>query len=288
MAKSKHSTKSTEPRKKRRGLRFFMTLLILGAAGAAVFRFGWVGFDLEAGEYGVIFTKFSGWENTAVAAGDFEWRFQALFPTNLTLEVYRPIPRRAVVEARGSLPSGSFYGELIGSDMNFEWRIEAEVAYRIKPVKLPELASGGVKASDMDTRYDEYESQLQGAAVRILEAGFPERDIGRLERGLQEAAAALDEYIEVIDVTVLDWRYPDLELYQEVRGAARELLQARKALLAEMDESAIRRDDLQSARIDLLERYGKVLSAHPVLLDLFALEGNPGSGFLPPPEDRQP
>ena len=288
MARSKHNTKSTPPRKKRRGLRSFLTLLILSAAGAAVFRFGWVGFDLEAGEYGVIFTKFSGWENKAVAAGDFEWRFQALFPTNLTLEVYSPIPRRSVVEARGSLPSGSFYGELISSDMRFEWSIEAEIAYRINPAKLPVLASSGVKASNLDNRYAEYESRLQGAAGRMLEAGFPGRDIGKLEHDLQEAAAALDEYIEVIDVTVLDWRYPDLELYEEVRGAARELLQARKALLAEMDEAAIRRDDVQSARINLLERYGKVLSAHPVLLDLFALEGNPGSGFLPPPEDRRP
>lgn len=286
MAKSKRNSTPAPARGKRRGLRFFFTLIVLTAAGAAVFRFGWVGFDLDAGEYGVIFTKLSGWENRAVAGGAFEWRLQALFPTNLTLEVYNLSPRRAVVEVEGSLPSGDFYHELIGGRAGFEWSIEAEITYAVDPTHLPELASGGVKAADLNNRYDEYESRLEGAAVRIMDAGFPECDIRALERRLRDGARTLDEYIEVRDLTVLDWRCPDFELYEEARGAARELLQARKTLLAEMDETAIRREDSQSARIDLLERYGTVLSTHPILLDLFALEGNPGSGFLPPPEDR--
>jgi len=56
---------------------------------------------------------------------------------------------------------------------------------------------------------------------------------------------------------------------------------SRKEVITDVETRAIRRDDEQNDRLDLLRQYGEVFEKYPILLELFALEGNPGRALLP-------
>jgi hypothetical protein len=291
MPKAKKAVKKT--RRKRHGLRFvFSMILILGACGT-VFWFGWVQFELEEGTVGVIHTKSHGYETEPIISGEFEWRWQALLPTNLTLHVYNLSPRRTVIEKSGTLPSGKLYAAMAGQDVAFEWNIKTAIRYRLTPESLPSMVAQGMVSSDLESFYAEYESRLEGMVSRLIAAeteGDPTESpairIERLERELAEEAAKIDEKVTILDATVMDWSYPDMVLYNESRRLVLDLMTQRQALLEDVESVAVRREDLEGSRLDLLERYGKVLDSYPVLLELFALEGNPGAVLLPQPLEQ--
>jgi len=291
MPKAKKAEK--KPRRKRHGLRFiFSMFLILGACGT-VFWFGWVQFELEEGTVGVIHTKSHGYETEPIISGEFEWRWQALLPTNLTLHIYRPVPRRILIEKSGTLPSGELYAAMAGQDVAFEWNIRAAIRYQLTPESLPSMVAQGMVSADLEPFYAEYESRVEGMVSRLIAAeteGDPTESpalrIERLERELAGEAAKIDERVTILDATVIDWSYPDMILYNESRRLVLDLMTQRQALLEDVESVAVRREDLEGSRLDLLERYGKILDSYPVLLELFALEGNPGAVLLPQPLEQ--
>lgn len=279
MKKQKNSIES--PRKKHRGLSVFFTLLILISAGGTVFYLGWIQFRLNAGEYGVIYTKTHGWDSEVLANGEFSWRWEALLPTNLTLHILESTLRTAVINKRGTLPSGELYKTMAGEGVDFGWSIQARVNYRVMPEAFPTLLSQGLGVEAVEDIYTEYESRLEGLVTRLVDEGIESSTVSLFEKELQSRAMALDDRFEIVDTVILDWRYPDRELYEESKKSVLENMRIRQAVLAEIEDARLRRDDIGTTKIELLSRYGEVLSAYPILLDLFSLEGNPGTSLLP-------
>ena len=276
-------------KRRRGGGRFVVSLLILLIAGGVVFYFGWVQYQLDEGEYAVVHTKTRGYEDTVLKSGEFSWRWEALFPTNLTLHTFSLQNRHVDISQSGTLPSGEFYAIIAGPDVEFNWKISASVGYRLKPEALPELVKNGVSDSALDSVYKEYEQRLTTEIIdAMIETGraTSEQDLipdyGRLEAELKTRAAKVDERMEILTFTLQSLSFPDLALYAESRRLYLSLMAQREAVLAEVETSSAVREDIQGARLSLLERYGKVLSDYPVLLDLFALEDNPGGSLLPP------
>ena len=277
------------PRKKRRGLRFFLSLLIILGAAGAVFWFGWVQFRIGEGQVGVIYTKSHGYEDRPLVNGEFEWRWQALLPTNMTIHIFDLETRSIIMNREGTLPSGDLYAAMAGDGVDFDWDVEIRLSYRVRPDALPSLVAEGAVASGIESLYTGYESRIEGELSRILsETGFsdpektPEQLIVGIESELERRGSALDDRFEILDVALMDWVLPDMELYAESRRLYLEYMGLRQAVLTEVEDNAVRREDVQGARLDLLERYGRILSDYPVLLDLFALEGSPGASLLPP------
>ncbi len=276
-------------RKKHKGVKFFISLIILLAAAGAVFWFGWIQFSLGEGDYAVIYTKSNGYESEVLKNGEFAWRWQALLPTNLTLHIFNLKTRTLTVKRGGELPSGNFYAAMTGEDINFEWDIEIKIVYGLNPEALPSMVALGLIAEEIESYYSDFESRINSELIRQISAEIetdPEETIGariiRLENNLKEHIGVLDDHMIVIDVTVKDWSYPDLALYSEARRLVLDLMKKRQAVISEVENTAVRRQDVQKARLDLLEEYGRILDEYPVLLDLFALEGNPGVSLLPP------
>ena len=286
MATKSGSTGGT--RRKRRGLRLFLTLLILLGAGGTAFWFGLLSVELDEGEYGVVFTKLNGYEDNPVSSGEFAWRWEALLPTNLTLHVFELETRTVPLTASGKMPSGMYYGTLVGEGVDFGWRVTARVRYRLNPKALPGLVAEGLAGSGLEGLYAEYEALVEKEMGRIMEeqgGGSPEASsmerLRAVERELSAGIAALDDRMEVLDVSVLDWTFPDMALYAEARRLALDLMERRRDVIAEVEDAALRRQDAQDEKIVLLDRYGEVLDRYPILLDLFSLEGNPGASLLP-------
>ena len=284
---SKSTSKSTA-RKKRSGWKFFLSLVILLGAGGAAFWFGLLSVDLEEGQYGVVYTKLSGYEDAPVRNGEFTWRWQALLPTNLTLHVFDLETRSVELKASGTLPSGTYFSAIAGENADFSWSVAARVRYRLDPAVLPSLVADGLVGSGLDGFYADYEALATKEMGRIMgeQAGgsssmTPMARLRAVEEALSSSMNSLDSRMEVLEVSVLDWGFPDMELYAEVRRLALNLMNQRQAVIADLEDAALKRDDVQDAKISLLNRYGEVLDRYPVLLDLFSLEGNPGASLLP-------
>jgi hypothetical protein len=287
--KSETNKKKLKPRKKRRGVRFLITLLILIGAAGSVFWFGWVQYSLGEGDYGVIYTKSNGYEPEVLKNGEFAWRWQGLLPTNLTLHVFNLETRTSSLNRAGELPSGKLYAAMAGDNVSFNWEIDAKVVYRMNPDSLPTLVADGLVSSELDSFYSDFESKLDSELVRLIaveidsdtDVAIGER-LRSLEKALTDIASSIDSRVIIVEASVLDWTYPDLALYVESRRLVLDFMSKKQAVMAEVEDSSVRRQDVQGNRLDLLEEYGRVLNEYPVLLELFALEGSPGTSLLPP------
>ena len=216
--------KNRSPRRKRRGLRFLISLIILIAAAGAVFWFGWVQFSLEEGQVGVVYTKSHGYEDEVLNSGDFAWRWQALLPTNLTVHAFDTETRSFIFNREGSLPSGDLYATMAGEGIDFNWSVKGQVSYRINPDSLPSLVADGLAGDNLDSYYTGFEARVEGEISRIL-ANLAPGDtpesitaaMESMEAELLRQAENLDERIDVVEVTILDWVSPDMDLYVESR-----------------------------------------------------------------------
>ena len=278
-------------RKKHKAVNFFLSLIIILVAAGAVFWFGWVQFSLGEGDYAVIYTKSNGYESKPLKNGEFAWRWEALLPTNLTLHIFNLETRTYTIDKNGKLPSGDFYAAISGENINFDWNIKMKILYRLNPEALPSLVSDGLLSSGLDSYYSDFEARLNSELTNLVSAEVetnPDETIVDRIDGLEDAiktrAGKLDNKIIVVDATVNNWTYPDPALYAEARRLVIELMNKRQSVLSEVEDSAVRREDARGARLSLLEEYGRILQEYPVLLDLFSLEGHPGSSLLPPEE----
>ncbi len=278
-------------RKKHKAVNFFLSLIIILAAAGAVFWFGWVQFSLGEGDYAVIYTKSNGYESKPLKNGEFAWRWQALLPTNLSLHIFNLDTRTYTIDKSGKLPSGDFYASITGEDINFDWNIKVKILYRLNPEALPSLVSGGLLSSGLDSYYSDFEARLNSEMINLVSSevgASPDETFGGRIDGLEDAirvrAGEIDSNFIVVDTAVNNWTYPDPALYAEARRLAIDLMNKRQSAMSEVEDSAIRREDARESRLSLLEEYGRILQEYPVLLDLFSLEGHPGSSLLPPEE----
>ncbi len=275
--------RKTSPRKKNRGRAALITLFLFLIAGAAGFYFGWIQFRLNAGEYGIIYTKTRGWEDTVVNNGQFTWRWEALLPTNLTLHIVKPAPQTHIISKTGTLPSGELYGSMVREGETFNWSYRIGVGYRINPEALPNLYEQGWGDEGLEAVMTEYKSRLEDTIGRTIGENLESEDLKELQKTLQDRLSAMDDRVDVLNTVILDWHYPDRALYEEAKNFARENIRKRQQVLAEIEEARLRQLDIEDARINLLSRYGELLTAYPVLLDFFALDINPGEYLLPSP-----
>ncbi|OQX29281.1 MAG: hypothetical protein B0D92_04575 [Spirochaeta sp. LUC14_002_19_P3] len=281
MKNEKEIEKSASLRKKkRRKAGSFLSFLILLTAAGAAFYFGWIQFRLEQGEYGVIYTKTRGWENKAVSSGQFTWRLEALLPTNLTLHKFKLTPQSLEIHKTGMLPSGRMYGSLVGEEGNFGWEINLEIDYRILPDALPKLLANGTGIEGLDELKTTFKARAESAAASLLNEGVNYVNVAQAEDALKSRLRGIDANIEIISISVTNWRYPDIDLYNQAKTLAQENIRLRQTVMADLEAARMRRKDTEDSNLELLTRYGKLFSAYPILLDFFALEGNPGGALL--------
>ena len=289
---TKKTKKKTDGKKKVRKSHklasFISSLIIILAAGGAVFWFGWVQFSLNENEYAVIYTKTNGYESQVLKNGEFAWRWQALLPTNLSLHTFNIENKTFTIKKNGELPSGDTYAKMTGEDISFDWNISVEIIYHLNPEALPALVSQGLLTSGLESFYSDFETGMNSEIAKLISAEVavnPEEttDVGinHLEKSIKEKALDLNKNITLVDVRIKNWDFPDLTLYSETRRLALDLMNKRQSVLSEVEDSAVRRKDLQDSKLNLLEEYGSVLQKYPILLDLFSLEGHPGTSLLP-------
>jgi len=259
-----------------RRFRNFMTFLILVAFGGFVFYRGWVQFSIPENHYALVFTKTGGYDNRLLEPGRFVWRWENLFPTNMTLHFFELPWEDRQIDLDGALPSGREYGTAIGSPEAFDYSVSAALRYRMDPDYLPSMLTGdGFRSSMISDWYEDVPGEFR--KLLLEELGGISGDAGPDDLpGLEDRAVRMLEGripgLEVGGIRILSGRVPDRMLYEE----ARRFFLARTAAIQEHELSLEKRtaeaQSSHSRKMLLLEDYGKVLTEYPVLLDYFSLD----------------
>lgn len=262
--------------------KFIVSLVILIIAGAAVFYFGWVQYQLPADTYGVAFTKTNGWDDHVLAPGKFDWRWQRLLPTNFKLYRFRIAPRQVDVTSTGTLPSADLYSRYLEGAPSFKFDMEILISYRLKAEALPGLAkSGTTSQSGLDAWYRSFDTSVTAEAADELTAALS--DLTQGSRPAQFDASALGrrlldglsrKYPDIIFDSAVPKKFsvPDVDLYQKARQMYFSVLDSKKASIQNAVDAAARQQVDKSNQLDLLRQYGELLTQYPVLLKYLALE----------------
>lgn len=116
-----------------------LSLIIILLFSLFVYWTGLTQRKIEPGTFGVLQTKTNGLIEKPMLAGEKNWNWQHLLPTNTKLEIFsiEPIVKQVVIE--GELPSGSLYGSLISNNYNFDYSFSFNIAVTISPDAVVEL-----------------------------------------------------------------------------------------------------------------------------------------------------
>ncbi|MDR1972416.1 MAG: hypothetical protein LBQ46_10910 [Treponema sp.] len=260
----------------------FIVLLILLALGGAGFFFGWAQMDLVPGSYGVMRSKTHGIDAALIREGEFRWVWYKLIPSNVTIQVYRPVRVERTVNHRGTLPSSDVYTGFAGVAADFSYEFSAVLSFSIGAESLiPLIGERNISGQEELEAYaealgEELEAAALGALRRLGEDGEEVRAI--LETG---SSAALEgelrsafPYADDLECRIPAIRFPDFELYSRLRGLYTDYLNSQREYLARALDGGSERQIDSRFRMDELARYGELLTRYPVLLEYLKLEGS--------------
>ena len=253
-------------------------LILLLAAGCAVFFLGWVQYSVPAGSVGVLRSKTHGTE--LVSEGKLHWVWYKLIPKNVTVLVFSVKENTIALEISGVLPSGSTYSALAGLKTDFSYNYSGSLTYRLKTEYLPALCSSEnlLSQADLDAYLSRLKGEIENQAKSLLWSyGENEKILeeaqktGKIE-ALEKALVSANPMIEILGCTIKTIRFPDFVLYNEVRQLYNDYLGAQRIEIRETIELAALENIQNRRRIDDLTVYGELLTKYPILIQYLAIE----------------
>ena len=261
--------------------KLIIALFLLIVLGGVVFYFGWVQIQLDEKTYAVIFTKTNGWDEEVTVPGRFSWRWQRLIPTNMKLHKYRIEPQSSQFSYDGALPSSDLYAGMIEPAPDFSYHISFTVSFTLRPEGLLNIASEQRIAPDeLPEYYERIATSISISAAAVL------NELSRTE----EFALMLASVSPEVEAILLDrvapgypefdihrilpdrLELPEVELYQTGKELFLEVARSRRdATISQMD-GTVRTDTRVEQHFSVLERYGELLEAYPVLLELITIK----------------
>ncbi|MBF9016104.1 MULTISPECIES: hypothetical protein [unclassified Oceanispirochaeta] len=247
-------------------------LIILVFAGF-VFYTGWIQIRIPEGSHALIYTKTRGYDDALIAPGQFVWRWENLFPTNMTLHFLELNTQKEEYSLKSYLPSGRMYGEYIKHPETFEYSIALEYRFTLKETAFSRLVeSGGFKSDSLEKIYSEYRTSSNSLIDTYLGG---EGDLKRLENMEKDLLALLtdsDSSFTVSDLRIKSYSYPDTALYEKSRTLFLEELDTLRELEFKAEQVSSQIENSTIRKMDLLRQYGEVFSEYPVLLQYFDLD----------------
>ena len=250
-------------------------ILVLVVAG---FLVGWLQLALPPDTWGVVFTRGGGFDHRVVQPHGFTWRWQRLVPKNLVLHRFTLAPRLAELPIKGTLASGEVYAALVPENPDFTYDLFVTVRYRVHPEALPRLAEhDGLRPEGLADWYRTADAELARQAVETA-LSSEAADAPGVAADLVARLPARVPDLELLDVAPTVSRMPDRGLYVRLKAMYLSTLAAREAaLIAAAGRLAVieatgRLDEQKHERsIAVLDRYGKLLDAHPGLIQFLFL-----------------
>ena len=266
-------------KKKKKNTGAIFSFILLFLAGGTVFYFGWVQFELPENTYAVLFSKTSGYDDKVLEPGRFNWKWERLLPTNSKLIKIFLERRSVVLNYEGALPSGELYSSIIPQKPDFSYKMTFNISYKLDKDSLPELLEQGIiYDSDIQLLYRTIEAEF----IKIIKdssSDFYNENLGissnaylDLENIIMEKLKQRYYYIDIRSLSVQYIHFPDLQLYDKTREIFNIILENRKETEIASEKWAIESKVNLDTKIEILSRYGELLSKYPILVDYFALD----------------
>ena len=291
----KNERKGKRPRKGKSLKRFsrWLTFLIfIGFAGFVTYV-GWIQKEIPEGQGALVFTKLSyrdgrftgGYDTKLTTSDGFHWRWERLFPTNMTIHLYPLSLRDVRITSTGILPSSDIYMDFIeksGQDQ-FNWELSFDLTYHLKKESIPQLAQEkGIMPENLEAYLVEEENKIEGELFGLLSSFTLTQDNSREIEKLLLALNKSHPFLEITSLSPQTIVLPDLVLYNKARELYFSYLDARNISLEKMISREAPKMAVNVEKMKVLVEYGKVLTEYPVLIDFFALDENNDFGRMTP------
>ncbi len=252
-----------------------LSFLIILAFAGFVFYMGWIQIRIPEGKYALVYTKTGGYDRYFIAPGQFVWRWENLFPENLTLHFIELKSRSAEGSTERTLPSGDMYAGFIDRpgafDSSFSWIFRYSLR---EDVFLSRVQDGSFSLDSMESEYASYEDQVHRAvnaylkenALAVQDDPLAAADRIAVELGRTDASFKLESF------RFTDIAAPDMVLYERTREIFLEHLQQLNLVERKAEQTAVARESDREQKMDLLREYGEVFSNYPVLLEYYGLD----------------
>ena len=266
---------------KHKGLFFFILFLII-IAGGLVFYFGWIQIQLEENTYAVIFTKLNGYDEEITEPGTFTWRWDRLLPTNMTIHEFTLRPQEKEISLSGTLPSSDSYSLYLEGAPDFSYSLSFRISFTVRPESLPELVTDyHVTPDTIGSWYEDIFSRCLIEASALLEEGIRDASEGTgtlsvhasLGSDLLNRLSSLYPLIEFHSAEPLSFHLPDFDLYRKGKEMYLSLMSEKEAAESAALKASSDFYVSESVRLDMLKKYGELLTEYPILLDYMKLSG---------------
>lgn len=269
--------------------RIILTLIFLAVIGA-VFYFGYYQFQLADNTYGVIFTKLNSWDHKLVQPSEFRIEWEGLIPLNLRMEKFTLAPVQATVSAKGELPSSAAYSALLQNSPDFSYEYSFRINYRIKPEGLKQLVTEQFLRSETYPEWiSSFNDTLIVEAAALLHKVASDTNLladisyDQILIGKEFLSVLAEKYpdIDFINVTAVKIIFPDFSLYAEGRRQYFMMEKIHNDFESSALEKTSRKMAEESAKVELLEKYGEIFSKYPVLIDYYRIYSEDGENLIP-------
>lgn len=256
------------------------SLIIIVLCAAAVFVIGWLPFRIPAGKYAVMQSKTGGVYPCVIQSGEFNWRWEALLPTNAVIHVFESVPVKTVKTISGTLPSADLYANLLEGKPDFSYRFSISVDARIAPEALPAyFEKNGSLSQDELNAYitGETENIARDAARFVLDKAV-ENPAFVLEAAVSDTELlrgidAENRYpgIRIVSVHIDELYIPDTGLYNAAQSAYTVYQNALKEKLEKTAFSQSAQAAADYLELERLSRLGRILSEYPLLIEFLSV-----------------
>jgi hypothetical protein len=262
--------------------KFLVVFLLLVCALAAGFVAGWMQLWLPHGQYGVMDTKTSGLIPTVFAAGNFDWRWERLIPTNVKLLLFSDEPYTDTTTISGTLPSAATYSAQLESKPDFSYSFTLTTSVRVKPESLVSLMEhNGVRTQDdLDAILKQKTEDIASAAVDFLLSQPQNNPLQTIHAVLDTDAIrrkiSNDSYfadITLESVILSDAKMPDIELYNLAKQSYNDYRAEVDIAIKTAAEAQAFSIVKSNAALEQLEKLAVLLEKHPALSEVVAKNG---------------
>ena len=252
-----------------------LSFLIVLAFAGFVFYMGWIQIRIPEGEYALVYTKTGGYDHYFIHPGQFVWRWENLFPENLTLHFIEQESRSADGHYSVFLPSGELYGDFIDRSDAFVSHFSWTFRYRLREESFISLVENGdFSFSALESLYESYEDQVQLSAAEYLKdrASDIETDPTAAAEEISGIVNKNNTLFDLESFRFTDLGLPDRALYEKTRELFLIHIEQLNKTERQAVQSAAVIESETEQKMKLLREYGEVFSKYPILLEYYGLD----------------
>jgi len=243
--------------------KFIFWLIFLIIIAFAVFFAGWI--RVPENNVALGFSTLTGYDTNLMKSGQINWRWQKLIPTTYTVRIYELDTVNTDIEVAVKLPSGDLYSSVMDGSPDFSLSAKFAISYKVKEDSLYGMITGGeIGENGLAQFYADVDARVKSAASNLM-ASSPQDIATLLKTAIQNQIPG----IKLLQLDIIYLNFPDMELYNAAKRRYMEMQSQKQKMIEERDKENTTYTSEIDRRIELLKRYGELLTQYPILIEYY-------------------